>query len=182
MNTPAPVDLRGAGAAQPRRVLVVWYSRSGRTAQVGEELARLLGAEREPIREGLPRAGWSGRWDALRRRPAPILPARRHPADYDLVIVGAPVWHQKPAAPVRRYLSDHAGTFRQLAFFGLACSPDAAEKAFDDMQRLCRRAPVARLWCRLATYGGGDPIEGVQGFMGQLAAALLAPGRGAVAR
>ena len=38
-----------------RGVLVVWYSRGGRTAQVGEELARALHADREPIREG--RAG-----------------------------------------------------------------------------------------------------------------------------
>lgn len=150
-------------------VLVVWYSQGGRTAQVGEELARLLGAERELIREAAPRQGlsgrWRSRWEALRRRPAPIRPMGSNPADYQLVIVGTPVWHRAPAAPVRRYLLDHAGSFRQLAFYGLAGSPGAADEAFDEMQRLCGQAPVARLWCRLGTYGGGDPIEGVRGFM-----------------
>lgn len=151
--------------AQPPRILVVWYSRGGRTAQVGEELARLLGADREPVREGPPRHGWRARWEALRRQPAPIRPMCHDPAGYALVIVGTPVWRHAPAAPIRRYLMDHAGAMRRVAFFGLAGSPAGAAQAFDDMQRLCGQAPAARLWCRLGAYGGGDPIEGVRGFM-----------------
>ena len=166
---PAAMREGGGGGTAAPRVLVVWYSRGGRTAQVGEELARLLGADREPILEGLPREGWSGRWrsrwEALRRRPAPIRPMAHDPADYGLVVVGTPVWHRSPAAPIRRYLIDHGGDIRRVAFFGLAGLPSAADEAFDEMQRLCRREPVARLWCRLGTYGGGDPIDGVAGFI-----------------
>ena len=168
-------------APLPARILVVWYSRGGRTAQVGEELARLLGADREPIQEAARREGWSGRWrsrwEALGRRPAPIRPASRHPADYGLVIVGAPVWHRAPAAPIRRYLIDHAGEFRRVAFFGLAGSMNAAERAFDEMERLCRQPPAARLWCRLGAYGGGDPIDGAQAFLSRLADAVPRPGQ-----
>ena len=162
-------------------VLVVWYSHGGRTAQVGEELARMLGADREPIQETSPRHGlsgrWRSRWEALRRRPAPIRPMGLQPADYGLVIVGTPVWHHTPAAPIRRYLLDHADEFRQVAFFGLAGSPGAADEAFDELQRLCRQAPAARLWCRLGAYGGGDPIEGVRGFMDAVLPAAVAAAR-----
>ena len=168
-------------AAAGPGVLVVWYSHGGRTAQVGEELVHLLGADREPLQEVSPRHGlggrWRSRWEALRRRPAPILPVRRRPADYGLVVVGTPVWHEAPAAPVRRYLTDHAGEFRRLAFFGLARSSRAAATAFDEMQRLCGGQAAERLWCRLGAYGGGDPIEGVQAFLD-----ALVPPAGAVAR
>ena len=162
-------------------VLVVWYSHGGRTAQVGEELTRMLGADREPIHDAWPRHGLSGRWrtrwEALWRRPAPIRPIVHDPVHYDLVIVGTPVWRHTLAAPIRRYLIDHAGDFRQVAFFGLAGSRGAADEAFDEMQRLCRQAPAARLWCRLGAYGGGDPIEGVRGFMDAVLPAAVAAAR-----
>jgi hypothetical protein len=75
------------------------------------------------------------------------------------------VSYSQPAASIRRYLADHAGEFRRLAFFGVARTARAADSAFDEMQSLCRGQAAPRLWCPLGIYGGGDPIGGLQGFM-----------------
>lgn len=182
-RVPAPARQSGADCAEERGVLVVWYSHSGRTEQVGEELARLLRADREPIRALVPHEGpgsrLRARWERLLKRPAPIRPMRFRPADYRLVLVGTPVSRDGLAAPVRSYLMNHAAEFRQVAFFGVARTADAADSAFDDMQRLCGGQAVPRLWCRLGTYGGGDPIEGLREFIDALRgtpAAPVAPG------
>ncbi len=77
VGEPAAHGNGGAGTAV-RGVLVVWHSLGGRTAQVGEELARLLQADREPIRAPVhrerPGGRWCARWEALLKRSAPILP------------------------------------------------------------------------------------------------------------
>ena len=168
-GTHAPVIDAAATAVGLRGVLVVWYSRGGRTAQVGEELARALHADREPIRELKPREGpgsrLRARWEGLVKRPEPLRPMRLRPADYGLVVVGTPVSYGQPAAPIRRYLADHARDFRRVAFFGVARNARAADSAFDEMQSLCGGQPAPRLWCPLGTYGGGDPIEGLHEFM-----------------
>ena len=78
------------------RSLVVFYSWTGNTGKVARALAETLSAELEEIREVKPRGGLfaflrSG-MEASRKRPAPIVRCSRNLADYDLVILGSPVW------------------------------------------------------------------------------------------
>lgn len=128
------------------RILIAYFSMTGRTRPIAKEIARATGADieeiREPrLREGLPGV-WSALVDALLRRTTAINAPVRDPADYDVVIVGGPIWAGRLACPVRRYARDHASRAPQVAFFCTA-GGQKADAAFADLQRLCKHVPRA---------------------------------------
>lgn len=128
--------------------LVAYYSMSGHTRAVADEIRAAIGADIEEIREPHARRGLPGAMRALfdallRRRPA-ILPIAHDPARYDLLVLGGPVWGGRMAAPVRTYAKRHAAQAPQVAFF---CTEGGhgADAAFADLERLCLHAPKATL-------------------------------------
>ncbi|MBA4263972.1 MAG: flavodoxin [Comamonadaceae bacterium] len=130
------------------RILVVYYSRSGHTDLVAKQIAALCHADLERIEDRSPRLGATGYLrSALEAvfglRPS-IARAHRNPGDYDLVIVGTPVWFWGVASPVRTWVHRHRAQLNRVAVF---CSYGGSghAKALDDLERLCRRKAVARL-------------------------------------
>lgn len=117
------------------RTLVVYFSRSGTTHKVAEELARELGADIERITDREDRKGLIGYMKSGREASTDMLveidEPRRDPADYDLVVVGTPVWAWKMCSPVRSYLARYSGRINEAAFF---CTADGKEgKTIEDM-------------------------------------------------
>lgn len=104
------------------RVLVVYFSRSGSTARVASQLAKALGADLDAIEEPRSRAGAGGyvrsAFEAL-AKGLPTIQTRRDPRDYDLVVLGTPVWGGTMASPVRSYLHEHSGSLTKTAFFAV---------------------------------------------------------------
>lgn len=102
------------------KTLVVYFSRSGHTRQVAGDIAKLCGADVGPICELRGRQGPWGYlrsiWQAVCRAAPPIMPTVRNPADYDLVIIGSPIWGMRLAPPVRSYAQLHAERFKHVAF------------------------------------------------------------------
>lgn len=131
-----------------QRILVAYYSMSGNTRQLAEEISSALGADREQIREPRPRQGASGvlraMFDSIFRRKPPIDPAGRNPANYDLLVIGAPVWAGRIAAPARTYAYRYGAMASQVAFF---CTEGGSggERALAELESLCQRAPCATL-------------------------------------
>lgn len=39
------------------------------------------------------------------------------PSNYDLLIIGTPIWSSNLSAPVRTYITQNRGKFHNLAFF-----------------------------------------------------------------
>lgn len=128
------------------KTLVVYFSRSGHTHQVAEEIAARCGAAMETIREDLDRGGAMGylvsAWQALVRAAPPIKPGTKNPAHYDLVIIGTPIWDFGLAPPVRSYVQKHASQFKRVAFF---CTEGGSgdQRAFAELASLCGKKPVA---------------------------------------
>jgi flavodoxin len=89
-------------------ILVAYYSRTGKTRLVAEELALLLEADLEEIQEKKDRSGMmgylSGGRDATLNRPAEL--SSRHTADpRRIVVLGMPVWAWGPPPAMRAYLA-----------------------------------------------------------------------------
>ena len=103
------------------RILVVYYSRTGRTWAVGEALAQALGGEMEEIVEPRGRTGIFGSLrsavEAWRERPSAIAAPKRDPSSYDLVVIGTPVWAWSVSSPVRAYLTAMKPRLPDVAFF-----------------------------------------------------------------
>ncbi|MFM0053026.1 flavodoxin family protein [Caballeronia grimmiae] len=139
------------------KVLVVCYSRSGRTRAVGAALVQRLNADFEVIGEAADRSGLMGFLrsvvDAVFSRCVPIAPPHYDAARYDLVIIGTPVWAGTMSAPVRAWLTANRRKLPLVAFF---CTQHGRGDAgtFRDMAALAGKQPVAR--CTLPS----DPKAG----------------------
>jgi flavodoxin len=93
------------------KTLVVFYSRSGRTRKVAEAIANALECDIEEIQDVRSRKGLFGwlrsGYEAATRKLPPIRSTVKDPGEYDLVIIGSPVWGSTMASPVRSYLTQH---------------------------------------------------------------------------
>ena len=130
------------------RVLVVYYSRTGATRKVAEELAAITGWDLEPVIDTRSRGGVIGYLrsaaDSLFRRPTKLIPPRHNPANYDLVVVGSPVWNGSVSTPIRTWLEERRGDLPALAFFATEGSR-GAPRAFHQMAALAGGMPIATL-------------------------------------
>jgi flavodoxin len=135
----------------PTRVLVVYYSRTGTTETVARAIRLELGCEIEAIHDAKHRSGVLGYirsgMDAALRRPAKLLAMSSDPDDYDLVIVGTPIWNATVSAPVRTYLLANRERIRRVAFF-CTHGGSGSERVLREMQELCVQPPVATLVLR----------------------------------
>ncbi len=128
------------------KTLVVYFSRTGYTRRLAEEIAARCDADLESIQEAQRRSGVLGYWrsarEALGRTAVDIRALEKDPARYELVILGTPVWAGHVSSPMRAYLATNRAKLRQVAFFGTE-GGSGAEKVFREMAELCGVAPTA---------------------------------------
>lgn len=153
-------------------ILVTWYSRSGSTEKAARALAERLGADARPLLTSASYAGpggfLRGIWDSLRRR-TPDVTLDADPAAYRLVVVGAPIWAGKPAAPLRSFLSRHGPRARAVAAFCLSGSGGAWPGAFGEIESLVGGHLVAALSLSQQQVVDGDFAAELQDFARTLA-------------
>lgn len=129
------------------RTLVVYFSRSGNTRLVAEKLAKVLGADLEPIVDPTPRKGLFGylrsAFQAVSGAEPDIAAAVHDPSTYDAVFVGSPVWAARLSSPVRTYLNRHRRNFKSVSFF-VTCGRDF-QRAFRQMAAAAGTEPEATL-------------------------------------
>jgi hypothetical protein len=113
-----------------KRILVAYYSLGGNTERVARDLATRLGADLQQIREYAERRGFPGylkaALDSLRERSSLLGDLERSAGDYDLVLVGTPIWVGRITPAVRTYLKTIRGQARRVAFFITSGSTDIA--------------------------------------------------------
>ena len=129
-------------------ILVVFYSRSGRTKKVAEAISDILKCDKEEIfdtknRKGIP-GFLSAGTDANLRRLTAIKEIKNNPSLYDLVIIGIPIWSSNISTPIRTYLSLCKEEFKKVAFFCTRLGSDS-KKVFADMKNLSQKIPLALL-------------------------------------
>ena len=151
--------------------LVVYFSRTGYTRKIAEELAGRCNADLEAVEDVRPRSGLfgylrSGR-EAYRKELIEIRPTVRDPSAYDVVILGTPVWAGHVSSPIRAYLAAHGRTLERVACF---CTQggSGAEKVLAEMAGLCGQEPLASLALNDREIDGG----GYAGKLGEFLRAL----------
>jgi len=127
-----------------KKILVVYYSRHGHTRLVGKKIAKFLNADIEEIIDLRSRKNiisWAeSAFDENLRKPTKIKKPKKDPSDYDLVIVGSPIWDGL-TPPVRAYLSKNK--FKKTAFFSTFGA--SAEDVFKIMGKISKTKPIAVL-------------------------------------
>jgi len=119
MASGASAALEWAG----RRVLVVYYSRTGHTRTIAEIIQRLTGGELVEIEAVEP---YPEDYDALvaqnveEQQSGYLPPLQTRIGDtggYDIVFIGSPIWNVRLTPPVRSFLTSHDLAGRTVAPF-----------------------------------------------------------------
>ncbi len=101
--------------------LVVYYSRSGNTKFVAQKVAGKLGADIEEVVDKKDRHGWigflKGGRDAGQGKETEIEETKFLPDNYDLIVVGTPIWNGRPTPAIRTYLSKNDISKKKVALF-----------------------------------------------------------------
>jgi flavodoxin len=133
------------------KTLVLYYSRTGNTGKIAEELADALGCDIEEIVDTVDRSGASGYmrsvYHAIMKKPTVLKEMKNDPADFDLVVIGTPVWNMKMSTPIRTYITQNQAKFNNVAFFATA-SGNAFDGTFRAMEELIGVTPLGTLGVR----------------------------------
>ena len=144
---PLPLDpMMGAGG----RTLVVFYSQGNATRRAAADIAGLLGADIEEVRETAPRgqgffgfmhAGYQATFGIASRIEAP----RANPADYARVVVCTPVWSWHLSPPVRAWLRATRGRFPETVGFVTVSGDTKPDKIALSMEKEAQAKATAVL-------------------------------------
>jgi flavodoxin len=128
------------------KTLVVYYSRTGNTRGVAEKIAELLHADLDEIIDKKNRSGMIGYLsagkDAMTKANIDI-GYKLNPADYDMVVLGTPIWGSTITPALRTYLTAHSGTIKKTAFFATS-GGSGIGKIAQEMEQLSTK-PIAQL-------------------------------------
>lgn len=133
-----------------KNILIVFYSRTGTTKRAAEYLQKLFSCDIEEIidnekREGVLGLINSGK-DAIFKNTTNIEKIKLNPDNYDIVIIGSPIWASLMAPAVRTYIGEHKHLFKNVAFFCTHGSDISnSTKMFEDMSFLCEKKPLCEL-------------------------------------
>ena len=127
------------------KTLVVFYSRSGNTKFVAEQIARKFEAELEEILEKKGRQGMigyilAGR-DATLNRKSEVHDFKKNPAEFDLIFIGTPVWAYNVTPAIRSYLTQYNLEGKRVVLFATQ-DGSGAEKVFNATRRLIPKAEI----------------------------------------
>jgi flavodoxin len=94
-----------------KKVLVVYYSLTGNTKMIAEAIAESINSdilELKPVKEldpeGTSKYFWGGYQATMKIKPK-LKPFDINPLEYDLIILGTPVWAWTYTPPIHSFLS-----------------------------------------------------------------------------
>jgi len=106
------------------KILIIYYSRTGKSATVCETLQQKISAD---VLEIFDRKDRSGIWgylvaaaDSLRKQSTEIEPANHDLSTYTLIIVVSPIWCGKLSIPINTFLQKNSLTGKRLTVFTTA--------------------------------------------------------------
>jgi flavodoxin len=127
------------------KTLVVYYSRTGKTRFVAEKVASELKAEIEEVVDLKSRSGRFGflkaGYDATRGNETEIEEIKKSASDFELILIGTPVWNSRPASAISTYLKRNDFAGKKVAVF---CTNEGMgeEKAVDRTKALISKGDI----------------------------------------
>jgi flavodoxin len=128
------------------KILIAYYSKTGNTERVAKDLASQLGADLEKIIDKKNRSGLWG-WliagrDGMKKKLTEIAEPVYNPVNYDLIIVGTPVWGWDMVPALRTYLEKEKTNCKNMALFATS-GGTGVEKIVGSFEGLINKKMVA---------------------------------------
>lgn len=118
--------------------IVLYYSRTGKTAAVANAIADKLSSEIIEIKDLKGRKGVIGyikaALDARGMNTTPIEPSTVNTADYDLICLGTPTWAGKPAPAINTIIRDSEIRGKDIILF-VTLGGNKYENVIDSMSK-----------------------------------------------
>ncbi len=123
--------------------LIVYYSMLGNTEYAANKIAEATGADVLRIApdkaypdKGAKKFLWGGKSAVFGDKPK-LLPYEFKSEEYDLVILGTPVWVSNITPPLRTFVCDNKGSLQNKRIAVFTCySGGGAEKAIEKLRKL----------------------------------------------
>jgi flavodoxin len=141
-----------------KKILVLYFSRTGFTNGIAEKIAHACHADIEPIKIEhnfgnqhaivADRYQWQkngylqSMYEALTHATPNIDQLKSNLDDYDLIIIGTPIWFWNMASPIRSFLTQNKLDQKQLALF-CTYGGGGAAKVFHDIEKMLKKKSVA---------------------------------------
>lgn len=125
--------------------IVIFYSRTGNTKYIAEQIAQKTDADLRPLIDIKKRKGVMGflgaGYDAIRQKVTQIEEFDLNLNDYDLIFLGTPNWAVNIAPALRTFLTQYDLKKKKIVLF---CTQGdmGAEKVFNNIRLLCQEAEV----------------------------------------
>jgi len=126
--------------------LVVCFSLTGNTKFIAEVLAKNIGADilelkpkKEDKGDGLLKMFWRGKQAVTKECPE-LLPMEKNPDDYNLIIIGTPVWASTLSPVVRTFLTTTNLKNKKIGLF--CCHGGAIGQTLKNMAALATGAQI----------------------------------------
>ena len=117
----------------PNKTLIVYYSLTGNSKFIAESIKDVIDADIlsiKPVKELNPekssRFFWGGYQANMKKKPK-LEPFDINPLDYDLIILGTPVWSWTFSPPIRSFINKYDLSGKKVALW--SCSDGGTEKA-----------------------------------------------------
>ncbi|MDP3013691.1 MAG: hypothetical protein Q8M92_05570 [Candidatus Subteraquimicrobiales bacterium] len=152
------------------KTLIAFYSRTDITRQVALNLKDMLDADIEEVKDTDKRAGIIGYlksgFQASRKKLTTLEELKYDHADYELVIIGTPVWAGKMSIPIRTYLHQNQ-EIKNLAVFS-TYGGSGLEGTIKDLADYTGKTPLATLGLRKKTVEAGEYQDELEEFKNKL--------------
>lgn len=151
------------------KTLIVYYSRTNVTKEIANKIQSKLNCDIEEITDNKNYNGkigfLKGGFQASTGRGSKIKEISKNPADYDLVIIGTPVWASNMATPIFTYLSKYYNDISNIACF-CTCMGSGYEKTLDKMAKVARKEPLSTMY--LTSKDIENPDEKINNFINNI--------------
>ena len=131
------------------KILIVYYSRTGNTRKLAENLKGKLNCQIEEIVDAKSRKGRFGfiksGMDAALKRDTNIKNPNVDLSQYGLLILGTPVWASNMTPAIRTFIKMNKEKMKNVAFFCTQMS-SGKDSTFADMRKLVGKDPISSLY------------------------------------
>ncbi|PRR78356.1 flavodoxin [Clostridium liquoris] len=156
---------------EDKKVLVVYYSRTGTTKDVSKIIKEKLRCSVEEIHDAKNRQGIVGYIKAgregFKKSMTVIKPIKKDPSMYDLVIIGTPVWAAHISPAIRTYIHENRQKFKNVALFSTQ-KGSSSNMVYKDVVELIGKIPIATLKLHSKDFKENNYMNKIQDFLKEI--------------
>ena len=151
------------------KTLIVYYSRTNVTREIANRLQKELKCDIEEITDGGKYKGklgfMKGGMNATMGRTSDIDPISKDLSEYDLVIVGTPVWSSNMATPIFTFLIKYKDQIKNMASF-CTCMGGGYDKALAKIAEVSGKTQISTMF--LTSKDLENPDEKIDTFISNI--------------